>query len=94
MSKSIMSNERKCYVCGYTKDLHRHHIFFGRKDHKHSEKYGCWCYLCGVHHNLSNVGVHFDKELDDKLKAECQQKWEEIYGTRQEFMRIFFKNYL
>ena len=94
MSKSIISNIKECYVCGYTQDLHRHHIFYGTANRKLSEQDGCWVYLCGVHHNLSRVGVHFDRELDLKLKRECQEEWEGIYGDREEFIERYGKSYL
>ena len=68
MSKSIVSNERICLVCSTTHNLHKHHIFYGTGKRMLSEKYGCWCYLCGVHHNLSIAGVHFNKALDNELK--------------------------
>lgn len=58
-----------------------------------SEKFGCWCYLCGRHHNLSGIGVHENKEFDRKLKAFCQRKFEEVY-SRDEFRRYFGSSYL
>lgn len=92
MPESILSNERRCYVCGSTENLHKHHIFFGA-NRKWSEKYGCWVYLCAAHHNMSNKGVHNDRMLDLKLKAECQRAFEKDH-TREEFMRIFTKQWL
>lgn len=92
--KSLISDDYVCVVCGTIFNLHRHHIFYGTANRKQSEKYGCTCYLCGFHHNLSQHGVHFDKELDLKLKRICQKKWEEKYGTREEFIKTFGKSYL
>lgn len=94
MAKSIISNERECLVCKTTFDLHRHHVFFGTANRKLSEQYGCWVYLCGRHHNLSNAGVHFNKPFDTKLKQICQKKWEELNGSREDFIRTFGRNYL
>lgn len=94
MSQSILSNNKECYVCGYQGMLHRHHIFFGTANRRISEKDGCWCYLCEVHHNLSRVGVHFNRELDLKIKKECQQKWEEVNGNREQFIKRYGKSYL
>ena len=91
--KSIISNDRKCIVCGRTENLHRHHVFYGRANRQLSEKHGCWVYLCAYHHNMSNHGVHFDKELDLKLKQMCQAVWEQN-GTREQFRGIFGKSYL
>ena len=92
MSKSIISNERECLVCKTTLGLHKHHIFEGTANRKKSEQYGCWCYLCGKHHNLSNEGVHFNKTLDSKLKKYAQGKFEEAYPGL-DFLKIFGRNY-
>lgn len=94
MSKSLISSEKKCNVCDTPLDIHRHHIFFGTANRKQSEKYGCWCYLCTRHHNMSDEGVHFNKDLDIKLKKLCQERWEGIYGTREQFIQTFGRNYL
>lgn len=68
-------------------------VFYGNSNRKQSEKYGCWVWLCGRHHNLSDYGIHFDKELDLKVKKLAQSKFEENH-SRQEFMQIFGKNWL
>jgi len=94
MSKSIISNERYCLVCGSPINIHKHHIYEGTGRRKISEKWGCWCYLCARHHNMSNEGVHFNKTLDLKLKQQCQKAWEYQYGSREEFIESFGKNYL
>ena len=93
MSKSIISNDKMCLVCGFPQ-VHKHHIFYGTSNRKQSEKYGCWVYLCERHHNMSNEGVHFDKALDIKLKKFCQEKWEAKYGDREQFINVFGKSYL
>ena len=94
MSKSIISNKEECLICKTPLYLHRHHIFFGSANRKLSEKYGCWCYLCARHHNMSDEGVHFDKPLDIKLKRYCQQRWEAKYGDREQFIQVFGKSYM
>ena len=93
MSKSIISNDKVCYVCGETRLLHKHHIFFGTANREQSEKYGCWVWLCYAHHNGSNAGVHFNKKLDDRLKRTAQEKFIEKYKDK-DFRTIFGKNYL
>ena len=92
--KSIMSNIKECYVCGFTRDIHKHHIFFGTANRKLSEQDGCWCFLCPVHHNMSNMGVHNNRNLDIQLKMECQTKWEKIYGDREQFIKRYGRSYL
>lgn len=91
--KSIVHEMGKCWVCGTTRDLHIHEVFFGSANRKKSIEYGCYVHVCGKHHNLSNEGVHFDKELDTQLKKVAQEKFEEIHG-HDKFMQVFKRNYL
>lgn len=91
---SILSDARRCYLCGESRELHKHHIFFGNPKRKLSEKYGCWVYLCPRCHNMSNEGVHFNHEKDIRLKQECQSAWEQIYGNREDFRKVFGRSYL
>lgn len=91
--RGIIQKEKRCYVCGTTYGLHEHHCFYGSSNRKQSEKHGLKVWLCGIDHNLSNKGVHFNKELDIELKQLAQRKFEETH-TRQEFMQIFGKNWL
>ena len=91
--KGIIQKEKECFVCKETYGLHEHHIFFGTSIRKQSEKYGMKVWLCGRHHNLSNEGVHFNKELDLRIKQIAQKKFEETYKDL-DFIKIFGKNYL
>lgn len=90
---SLLSNDKKCYICGATYSLHRHHIFFGSANRKLSEQDGCWVYLCPAHHNGSNCSPHYNRKIDLWLKEECQIAWEGVYGTRQDFIKRYGRNY-
>ena len=90
--KSIIQTERECYVCKTTLNLHEHHIF-GGPNRKHSEAYGLKIHLCAIDHNMSDRGIHFNKELDTAVKQMAQEKFEETH-TREEFMAIFGKSWL
>jgi hypothetical protein len=98
MAKSIMQeDDNTCYLCGAngTMDyLHWHHVF-GGANRKWSEKYGLKVRLCGqqCHENGPNA-VHRNKETRDRLREEAQRTFEKTHGTRQDFFRIFGKNYL
>lgn len=92
--ESIMQDEKECLVCGTTQGLHLHHIFYGTSNRKNSDRYGLTVWLCGPHHNMSDIGVHFNKELDTTLKEQAQMKFEEQIGTRADFIRIFGKSVL
>jgi hypothetical protein len=90
--KSIIQEHKLCIKTNSPTFLHKHHIF-GGANRKLSEQYGLWVWLRGDWHNLSDYGVHFNKEFDTELKQIAQRKFEETH-TRQEFMSIFGKNYL
>lgn len=90
--KSLMQNEKECYITHSTQTLHKHHIF-GGPFRKKSEQYGCWIWLRADWHVGTNYCVHNDKKLMDCLRKECQRRFEEEYG-HDKFMEVFRKNYL
>lgn len=90
--ESIINDSKYCFVCGTTHDLHRHHVF-GGPNRSNSEDDGLWVYLCAKHHNMSDDGVHFNKDLGDAIKRLAQMRYEQEH-TRGEFMARYGKNYL
>ena len=95
MANSIVQFNKECYVCKTKQNLHRHEIFYGTANRKKSIEDGCTVYLCGKHHNLSKDGVHFDIELDTKLKRLGEICWLEYYGKEiDDFIARYGKNYL
>lgn len=93
MSESLISKEKKCYVCGTTYNIQKHHIYKGHANRNNAEKIGAWVYLCFKHHTGSNEAVHFNPKLDKELKELAQKKYEENH-SREEFMSIIRRNYL
>ena len=91
-------NNPYCFVCRTTIGLHVHHIYGGVGRRPISDEQGCWLYLCGPHHNLSNQGVHFNREMDAYFKRECQRRWEEREGINdpehKDFIALMGRNYL
>lgn len=92
--ESIIQTGKECYVCGTTLNLHKHHVFGGTANRKLSERYGLTVILCARHHNMSNEGAHFNRDLDMHLKQLAQKQWEAKYGNRKAFMTVFGKNYI
>ena len=86
-----MNGDRECFICGYQGYLERHHLF-GASNRKWSEKYGLVVDLCYEHHR-GNYGVHFNRELMDRLHRYGQEKFEREHPGL-DFMAIFGKNYL
>lgn len=94
MTRSIVSNLRRCLICGATEPLHKHHVFMAA-NRTISEREGCWVYLCSRHHNGSNEGVHFDARFDRMLKMYTQARWMWINGrTVADFRKVFGKSYI
>lgn len=87
-----MQDKKECFICGAIADLHEHHVLFG-PFRKKAEHFGLKVFLCPYHHNMSDYGVHFNKKIDVELKKMAQRKFEESH-SREEWMRIFEKNYL
>lgn len=91
---SIMQSEEKCFV---TKaqgiKLDRHEIYFGTANRKISKRNGFWVYLIPELHNMTSIGVHFNREFDLQLKASCQREFEKTH-SREEFRELIGKSYL
>lgn len=92
---SIVCDKKECFRCHTKNGLHKHHIFFGTANRKKSDKDGCWIWLCGIHHNLSNAGIHFDKSFDLEVKQLTERKWLEYYDEDiDSFIKRYGKNYI
>lgn len=90
--KSIISNEKKCFICNTTLNLHKHHIY-GGSNRNISEREGFWVFLCAIHHNMSPNSVHLNEKLNKKLKRFCQIKYETKH-SRDEFIKLIGRSYL
>ena len=89
MSSSILQDEKECYVTGSTQELDQHHIYHGPR-RKAADKWGCWVWL---KHEIHMRLHQSDTELDRRLKRECQEAFEALYG-HEKFMEVFGKSYL
>ena len=91
---SIIQKEKQCLICDTTQNIHIHEVFYGRNRQKSIED-GCCVYLCGRHHNQSNAGVHFNKELDLRIKQLMETFWLEYYNKAiDDFIKRYGRNYL
>lgn len=91
--KSIIQDEKRCYITGTNKGLEEHHIF-GAWNRNNSEKYGLKIWLRRDWHRGCYYAIHENRELDLQIKKMAQTKWEEKYGTREDFINIFGKSWL
>lgn len=92
--KSIIQDEKVCYLTGRADHIEEHHVF-GGINRKNSEKYGLKIYLTQDKHKFKKGSIHMDRELSDRVKAEVQKKAMEYYDwTVDEFRLIFGKSYI
>lgn len=98
MAKSIMQRDDGCcYLCGRNGNgdpLEWHHCL-GGANRKLSEQDGLKVRICGNRcHRNGRGAAHRNAGTANFLKAEAQKAWESTYGTREEFMRRYGRNYL
>lgn len=92
---SIIPQEKECYVCHSRGKLHQHEALFGWAHRELSIREGLVFWLCPRHHNASNEGAHFNRELDLRLKRIAQEEWLKQHNNDMEqWMKIFRRNYL
>ena len=90
----ITNNLNNCIICGRTKEA-LHEVFFGTANRKKSIQYGLVIPLCNYHHNMSDEGIHFNRNLDLSYKKIAEKRWLEHYNkTKEEFIQEFGKNYI
>ena len=91
-SKSIVQKGERCFFCGRTIGLERHHIFGGVANRPLSEKFGLWIYCCHEDHTGKD-GVQYNRAKADSLKRLGQIAFESRH-SHDEWMQIFKKNYI
>ena len=101
MSKSILCDEedQKCFICGKRGVVNIHHIMSGVSNRKNSEEDGLKIYLCpNCHADIHDRGKVFISKwqyiTESDIKAFGQRKWEETYGTREEFIKRYGKSWI
>lgn len=91
-----------CYICGSTSKVALHEVFFGNANRSKSKEDGMVIGLCAQHHNMSNFGVHNNRDLDLKLKKQAEKIWISKYTEQsndrdsriKEFITRYGKNWL
>lgn len=77
-----------CCNCGSMYGITKHEIYEGR-NRQNSMRYGFVLPLCGWCHSILQEDIDFNK----KWKVKAQTYFEENYGTRDDFIKIFRMNY-
>lgn len=89
---ALQTDTAHCYLCGRSGALECHHIF-GKYQRTMSTAQGFTVMLCHDCHNERPNGVHFNREVDRRLKAECERKYLETH-TIDEWMSLVGRNYI
>lgn len=75
--------------------LHRHEVFFGTANRQKSIRDGLVIFLTPEMHNMSNEGIHFNRNFDIAAKRSGERAWLDYYGkTIDDFTHEYGKNYL
>lgn len=97
-SSIIQRKDGRCYLCmllnedNGAKKTQEHHIF-GGSNRDHSEETGLKVHLCLEHHTAGKLAVHRCWDTRRLLERTAQRIFEETH-SREEFMKIFGRNYL
>lgn len=93
--KSIIERNEKgiCFICGKVGYTECHHIY-SSANRKYSEEYGLTVYLCPECHRISEVSAHRNGEVREVLRRIGQRAFERRWGSREDFIKLFGKNYL
>ena len=86
----VVKDMHTCIFCGRPREAIHH--AFGGANRKNSTKYHLLIPLCNEHHNTSYHSVHFDRDMDIKVKSMAQMAFENKYG-HEKFMEVFGKNF-
>lgn len=96
----IQEKDGTCFLCALLNNdyscktnLEEHHIF-GGANRKLSEEYGLKVYLCQEHHREGPEAVHKNAKTRDTIQQIGQQAFENAGHRREEFMKIFGRNWL
>lgn len=87
--KSILQDERECFLCGKQGRLELHHTMNGKGWRKLSDEDGLVIYLCPDCHR----NVHDDAVLRKALKRLSQMRYLEEHSFK-EWMERYGKNYI
>lgn len=87
--QSIVQRKRECFVCKRDDTLTVHHLYAGSRRQR-ADREGLTVYLCPLCHERVQ---HYDTKADRILKQIGQRAFEKTH-TREEFIRLFGKNYL
>lgn len=90
--RSVLTDDLEhCYLTG-SPEVHIHHVF-GGPNRSLSEEDGFIVPLRPDLHNMSNKGVHFNRELDLMLKRKCQEIFEQT-RSREDFIKRYGKSWV
>ncbi len=95
MSKSIITDEDRCFFCGGKRQCD-HHLLFGMGNRELAEKDGLKVPSCNKCHNLGQIieRIHENPMAEKLSKMLGQAIYEAKIGTRDEFRRRYGKSYL
>lgn len=86
MESRVQSDKTVCYICG--KPMTRsvvHHLFPGTANRQKADEDGMFVYVHATCHDY----LHSHAMTNETFKCRGQMFWEELYGTREEFIKRY-----
>lgn len=98
MKSILQSDTTKCYFCGTTEGLQKHHVF-GASNRAKSEEDGLWIMCCWQDHLTTGLpsSIHNNPNngKDMTLKLRAEYAWLKYYNLSETDFRLRYgKNYL
>lgn len=102
MKSVITDYEGMCIICNSMNNIHTHHCIEGTSGRRKSEDYGLKMPLCAKHHNMSDMSVHLNTEMNvmshiiGQLAFEREMSFQGFARDecRARFMAEFGKSYI
>ena len=92
MAKSIINNNKVCFICGSGYMPEKHHCIFGRSERRKAESDGLWVYLCRYHHHaVHNENVRLKKMLQNIAETSWM---EHNNASEEDFIKRYGRSYL
>ena len=86
----IQTDPSVSFLSGRHGTLHKHHVLHGTANRKKAEEDGLYVMLTVDEHQR----LHDQGEYDNELKQIAEREWIKHYGSVEQFIKRYGRNYL
>jgi hypothetical protein len=92
MRQSIITDDMtRCYNCGSTCGIQKHHAIYGSANRKLADEDGLIVPLCHACHDSLH---RLNPQMACRIKREAQRAWESVFGDREAFLARYGRSWL